>query len=494
MSGSAPGTTAQALQAAPAPSGMQRIPLPVESYQHVSPPLSSERLLNYYVEQQPGSARTAAALIATGALVIAAVAGTGPILAMDDSLPGRVYLVSGTHGYRLRFEGGGILVDDIGDVGSPDMSGADVPPNQVFVTIATGPTAAVICVPPRAYTCAHDSAAVLVQLGGTFTGAASVAYLDGYWAFSDFSSNGRFFITKLMDPTSFDTLDFAYADALPNVLRRVFAHRGQFWMIGEDGIEVWYDAGNVDFPFRRVPAALIQYGTSNANSVARLDNSVFWLASDFMVYRSVGYNAKRVSTNAIETAIERGGQTNIVGFSWTHSGHSFYCLQTDTRTLVYDVATDKWHDRASSSDGTGKWLAGSVAANAYTRLFGDLTSGNIYTLDNQFNIHADNGVPVLRSATLPPVWAATRRAFCARVELEMESGTDTNDVILEWSDDGGFTWTGGPRTMTSGPPGAHRKRVVATRLGSFRQRVFRIRTLTAVSLYALDADIAAGAS
>ena len=42
-----------ATQAAPtsAPSGMQRIPLPLESYQYVSKPLNHKVLLNFYAEQ-----------------------------------------------------------------------------------------------------------------------------------------------------------------------------------------------------------------------------------------------------------------------------------------------------------------------------------------------------------------------------------------------------------------------------------------------------------
>jgi hypothetical protein len=211
-----------------------------------------------------------------------------------------------------------------------------------------------------------------------------------------------------------------------------------------------------------------------------------------MVYRSVGYNATRVSSGAIETAIQRSGVANAVGFAWTDIGHSFYCLQTGDRTLVFDLASGEWHDRSSSSDGVAQWLPGSVVGSAYTRWFGDRHSGNLYTLLSGGSF--DNGVPVLRSATCPPVWASTRRAFCSRVEVEMESGTDPSSITLEWSDDGGFTWNGGPRALNSGPIGAHRKRVFTTRLGSFRQRVFRITTQVAVSLYALDADITAGAS
>ena len=44
-----------------------------------------------------------------------------------------------------------------------------------------------------------------------------------------------------------------------------------------------------------------------------------------------------------------------------------------------------------------------------------------------------------RRATLPPLWAGTSRAFCSRLEIEMQPVYSVNPdkVTLEWSDDGG---------------------------------------------------------
>jgi hypothetical protein len=77
----------------------------------------------------------------------------------------------------------------------------------------------------------------------------------------------------------------------------------------------------------------------------------------------------------------------------------------------------------------------------------------------------------------------------------MESGdarlTD-GDLQLDWSDDGGFTWSGGPRTLTAQVVNGRRQRVFTTRLGSFRQRVFRLTWRGAVTIYAADAAIVGG--
>ena len=61
-------------------------------------------------------------------------------------------------------------------------------------------------------------------------------------------------------------------------------------------------------------------------------------------------------------------------------------------------------------------------------------------------------------------------------------------LLLEWSDDGGRTWTGS-RTLALAPG---QKRAFTTRLGSFRQRVFRVSWLGQSTIYAIDADIVGG--
>lgn len=496
---------AQTTVAAP-PGGMQRIPFPLESYEHPSVPLSAKKLVNLMSEKAPADARTPAFLASTPGLVAWSPAvggsgpvGTGPILAMNDDMPGRIYVVSGTRAYRLSFPiTGGVTVEDLGDVGTADSGTGSW---NSFVTIAAGPTACVICVAPRAYTCGHDVGEVLNPIGGdVFTGASSVCYVDGYFAFSSPGNSAQWFISRLLDPTAFDALDFVFSDAMPNVIRRVFSHREQVWTIGEAGLEVWYNAGSSGlettpgtsfFPFRRASGGVVPIGTVSPMSVCRADQSVWWLGADGLVYRSNGYKPLRVSTHAIE-AIIGNNLDGLYAMTHPYRGHWFYCLTTlDNRTLVYDVATGAWHDRSTSTDGNGPWgTTVSAVDDNSIKLFGDRVTGQLYTLGMQAD---DAGVAVLRQATLPPLWAATRRAFCHRVEVEMEVGgaQTPGDVVLEWSDDGGWTW--GPiRIMSAGAPSELRKRVYTTRLGSFRQRVFRINTQGLTRIYAVDADIQAG--
>ena len=157
--------------------------------------------------------------------------------------------------------------------------------------------------------------------------------------------------------------------------------------------------------------------------------------------------------------------------------------------MRYDVTTQAWHERSTSTDGHGAWQAGTAAADGSSlHLFGDRTTGMLYTLSMW---GTDAGVTIMRQATLPTIWAGTSRGYCARVEIEMESGgaQSPGPVQLEWSNDGARTWVAS-RTMSAGLAGDYTHRVYTTRLGSFRQRTFRITTHGGVlRLFAVDADI-----
>jgi hypothetical protein len=493
--------TASALRDALAPkTGMQRIPLVTEHFPHASSPLSLKQLVNLYAEQAPGDARSPVALLSTPGLDTQLILSAGPVHAMNDDLPGLIYVVSGNQFYRLSYDGtpGAPHIVALGDIGTPSGS---LPTSAQYPTIAVGVSAVVVCVPPNAFTCLHSDLA-LVQLGGTFPGSASsVAYLDGYFIFTSLSDLSMFFICRLMDPTNFDALDFAHADASPNVIVRAVSHRGDVWFMGQAAIEIWYNSGDQDFPFRRRPGGVIPVTCGGAPSPATGDASVFWVGVDSTVYRSVGYQSQRISTHGIETQLRALGGAGIapIGLTYSQNGHIFYAITAGTTTWVYDSATKLWHTRSSSTDGSKAWRIISAANVDDIPLLGDSWTGKLFYA----NLERDDedGAGVVHIATLPPLYAKTRRAFCSRLEIEMETGDPPGSitgvpapgVTLQWSDDGGYTFSGGPRQISSGARGAYRARAFTTRLGSFRERIFRLTTYGHTVYYAVEADVVAGA-
>ena len=126
------------------------------------------------------------------------------------------------------------MVEDLGDIGT---SNSGTGASDSFVTIAAGPTAVVVCVPPRAYTC------------GPGSGRAAQSDHRSGLSWREFHRRLRERLFRVLvarkyiamvhfgavDPSSYDALDFAFSDALPNVIRRVIGHRNQLWTSGEGG-------------------------------------------------------------------------------------------------------------------------------------------------------------------------------------------------------------------------------------------------------------------
>ena len=101
---------------------------------------------------------------------------------------------------------------------------------------------------------------------------------------------------------------------------------------------------------------------------------------------------------------------------------------------------------------------------------------------------------MIRQAIMPPLWELRRDAASVRGDRDRAGGSGGGlPIDLAWSDDGGWHFIPAvPRHLTTGTTG--RSRVFTTRLGSFRQRSFKVTGSGNLVLYALDADIAPGTS
>ena len=92
----------------------------------------------------------------------------------------------------------------------------------------------------------------------------------------------------------------------------------------------------------------------------------------------------------------------------------------------------------------------------------------------------DVGDEIRRVAVSPPLHNRRHRLTLHSLELDMESGIglvtgqgSDPQAMLQWSDDGGETWSN-ERWTTIGKVGRFLTRVIWRRLGSFRQRQFKV--------------------
>ena len=500
---------------------------------------ADNRMINLYPEVIAEGGKDAAYLQRCPGYTLRTTVGTGPIRGLY-TLGNFLYAVSGNGFYRLDAsffgETAGVLQLESGSfVLLEDGSKITLEEGTSYVgyVSGTGPvsmadngTQIFIAANPDGYIYNADTTAFAQITDPDFPGAVTVGYLDGYFVFNEPNSQ-RVWVTQLLDGLSIDPLDFASAEGSPDGLVSLIIDHREAWLFGTNSVEVWYNAGEADFPLARIQGAYNEIGCIAPYSVAKMDNSVFWLGADArgqgIVYRAQGYQGVRISTHAVEFAIQQYDDlSDATGYTYQQDGHTFYVLNftsADT-TWVYDAATGSWHERAGFRNGDFKRHRG----NCHTRfdnepIIGDYENGNLYAFS--LDVYSDNGAVQkwLRSwRALPTGSNNLKRTTHHSLQIDMETGVglsgyafdeyiylgaetgaildtqDDKDIILEgtdftdavvgatpqlimrWSDDGGHTWSE-PRQTSMGRIGRYGTRAIFRRLGmttKLRDRVYEI--------------------
>ena len=406
--------------------------------------------------------------------------GTGPIRALwaHQTNGSDFYVVSGSSVYKL--------------------TGVNATPTLLGTVTGTGPvsiadngTQIFFACNPDGYIY-NESTNVFAKITDPdFPGAVTVQYLDGYFVFNEPDSQ-LLWITALLDGTSIDPLDFASAEGSPDGIVAVAVTHRELWVFGTDSVEVWYDAGTADFPLARISGAFNEIGCVAPYSVAKLDNTLYWLGTDArgqgIVYKANGYTGARVSTHAIEYAIQSYSTiSDAVAYTYQQDGHAFYVISFPTagKTWCYDVATNLWHERAGFSNGQFTRHRSNCQCNfGGTIIVGDYLDGRIYSFDLDVYADDDQVQRYLRSwRAIPPGQNNLNRTAQHSLQLDCESGVGLNtgqgsdpQVLLRWSDDGGHTWSN-EHARSLGAIGATGQRVIWRRLGmtlKLRDRVYEV--------------------
>ena len=329
--------------------------------------------------------------------------------------------------------------------------------------------------------------------------ASTITFMDGYFIAAQPNST-QFNISAIGDGTSWDPLDYAVKQGSWDPISVIIAAFEQLWIFGFNTTEVWYDSGAANFPFQRIPGALLQYGCYAPFSAVEIDNSLMWLggATDSgigVVYRTNGLVPQRVSNHPLEYMIQNvyGTITDAVAFPYQDGGHYFYVIsfpsaknlagQIVGATWAYDTTTGVWHERGFWNTATGQYNASLARYHAFTfnqHIVGDYRNGNLY--QQSLELLTDNGAPIRRLRASPHLTDKMLWTRYDQLVLDMAVGNATQgspqinpQMMLRWSDNGGRTWSN-EKWASAGLPGKYNTRAIWRRLGRSRDRVFEVST------------------
>ena len=514
-------------------------PILGQAYTARSVNAADNRMINLFPEAVPEGGLTGGFLNRAPGLRKITTIGTGPIRGLwtHETRGEDAYVASGDEFYKILPDFTATKLGDISGIGPVSIADNG---DQLF--IACGADAFV-------YT---ESTNAFVQIiDPDFFGAQTVCYIDGYFAFNQPNSQ-IIWVTGILDGAVIDPLAFAAAESTPDNVVAVVSNNREVWVFGTGTTEVWYNAATTPFPLSPIQGAYNEIGCIAKASICKLDNSLFWLGADprgfGIVYRNQGYTGKRISTHAIEFAIQSyGNVSDAVAYTYQQEGHAFYVLAFPTagKTWVYDVSTGAWHERAG-------WLNGSFTRHRSQcqmnfdsqTIVGDYENGNLYAFDldvyaddnntqkwlrswrpipeNQNNLNrsaqhtlqltCESGVGLDLGVTSDPTIAffATSNASNATVNnIVTNSGDylifsmttipsstadgqgDDPEAMLRWSDDGGHTWSNEHWTQM-GRIGQYGFRAFWRRLGmtlKLRDRVYEVSGTDPVKIVITGANL-----
>ena len=316
--------------------------------------------------------------------------------------------------------------------------------------------------------------------------ASSLTFIDSYIVFSRVGSN-QIYWTEPLEPSI--TSAFATAESNPDEVVAVVSNNLNLWILGTSTAEVWYNQGDPDQPFIRRGTTVIETGCKAARSVAKLENTIAWLAADIRGGVSVvvaeGFTPQRISTHALEHEWNKFTHEQLTGasaFTYKDAGHAFYCLNipgADSQ-YVFDFSTGLWHERQSQVDGN----LTAFRTNSHVFYNGVHLVGDSNNLDGELHEMSEdyfdeNGVNIIRERTTPHISSNGNRLIYRSLTLDVFAGNTlkqdfTPKIMVDWSDDGGKSWSR-ERHQSVGRVGEYDTRVKLFNLGMARNRVFRIR-------------------
>jgi len=425
----------------------RRLPLSIQSSDGKSKEFTVEKLINLYIEPGSPTSKSPALLLNRPMLSNWLNVGDGPIRGFIK-MGGDLFLVSGL-GVYIVVNMVATLLGNIRGTGPVSMA-----ENGAQVGIAADDSGWVA------------TATDLTEItSDAFVGATTFTYLDTFGIVTK-PNSAKFQISTQLDFLSYNALDFATAESDPDDLVAAESNHRWLWLFGEKTIQVYYNSGDVDFPFAPLNDIVIERGLGARFSVAKEDNTIFFLGDDGIVYRFNGFTPVSITTPAIATRIAGFSKSSAVGQFMDNENQKFYILSFPEATLVYDLATGLWADWETDGD---RWT-GQMVIKAFGRtLVGDRLTGQIYFASP--DVFQDSGADVISIVRFPPVQLNRERASINSIECDLDSGEgpDEGFVMMRVSADG-RSWSQ-PRTVSYGKIGEFNKRAILRKFGQLDRQV-----------------------
>jgi hypothetical protein len=143
--------------------------------------------------------------------------------------------------------------------------------------------------------------------------------------FAAVKDSNKWYWSNVLDPTTWDALSFASAEAKPDMFLDIKPISDFLFLIGAESIERWANTGDADAPYSRVEGTVIQRGALATGCSTELNDNLFFVGNDGIVYR-LGQELDRLSDHGIEEVIAKSVHSEDL---WVHPRRSQLLLPHD---------------------------------------------------------------------------------------------------------------------------------------------------------------------
>lgn len=428
-------------------------------------PIAVQSCINLYPEVQPEGAVERVILRRFPGLKSFSASLVGGKIRGIKRMANVAYVVSGTTLYSVTATGVSTSIGTINGIDYVSMA-----TDGTNLVIVNGTTTAYV----------YNGTTLVPITDADFLAADRVFYLDTYFVFHKTGTN-VFFISNSANPLAFTATDIASKEGSQDLIISFIVANRDLVLMGSDTMEYWKNTGDTDFTFQRLEGVFQERGVIGLRSPVNMDNTIYFLGNDRVVYRIDGFRPVRISHHAMETWLSDqvpGVLDQVNGMTITYQGHYWYVMQFSTGTWVYDATASGMIEQPGwfqlQSWDKLNWRV-EVVENCYGKTLCGDADGYLYELDH--NTLNENGNIQLKQRSTIYYHKEKKNLSCAKVELGFKQGVATSSVsdpqvFMEISKDWGRTWHS-RRSRSLGAAGKYNQRAVWRRNGRGESFVFR---------------------
>ena len=301
-------------------------------------------------------------------------------------------------------------------------------------------------------------------------------FLDGYLFVCE-ANSAELYNSDQDDPLAWTAGTFISAEMEPDLVVRIAKLNNYIIVFGKESIEYFWDAGNAapESPLQRndTPVKVNSY----LGGFSIYGNSVYFIGQDMNgqpdVFVLKDFKIESIGTPSISRYLNVAGDdiSSWQGVIVSIQGHTFYLINAgSSKTWSIDVDTaliTRWAFKNNTTFDIRKTT--SVTSTSQSRSFFALDDGTSTIYRFNETVYQDNGINYnVLITTEASDFGTLNRKTMGRASIIADRPESDSMITLSWSDDDYRTFSPGiPINLNQDLPSAKR-------LGTFRQRIFKL--------------------